>query len=850
MKSFFSLTFFMALALMVTTAHGVDKQLTDFNQGKTFLKTYCVSCHGNKKPKGGHDFEKFNGKDWANHELLNELLTVLKEKEMPPKKAEKKPSAKEVIAFETLLAKQYLTIKSKLPGVLTRLNRAEYENTINDAFFSKLEVKNHLPVDNTRDGFDNEGDKLVMSPYAMDSYFRVASGIAEKVVGGMPGPSTTVYTYKNSKVRRLGSKGFAYYEDTNDGLTTEGFYYKDYSRGVGFAYDVRLAGYYDVKVNGHFTFYDRSIKHEERDLNFKVDLGKENERLRITTNVDPKISREPLSTQEFLLNDPVRAYLEPGQNLVLYSHNYFYPLPKDLSKLTRIPPLPKNKKLAELPRTSLHFISAEVTGPFYDSWPPKNVFYNTYYEGLKGNDPHEKYQQFIRRLAIKLFRRPVGDKELNRYFDVAKKRYESDENVFNAVQAALTMMLCSPKFLYKVEGDSLNLDDYAIASRLSYFLWNSLPDDRLIKLASEGKLKDSSVRSAEALRMLLDPKAQRFAADFTEQWLELHKIDIVNLQADILAHTFRDRGGEKIAKLKPFLVQEGIEFFKVILNENLSLLNFIDSDFVVINRPLNDIYKLKLSEEEELPNKADQKDSKLILNDKKLRRQRAFRKVMLDKESRRGGLLTQAGILMMTTNGEFTNPFYRGAWVAKNVYGLELKLPANLEVEALKAPTETFTIKDSIKEHRNNPNCASCHSKMDPFGLAMEGFDVLGRYRETYQKFVVTKVPYEEKREGKVVKKVRITRKYVDTTKVESDAVHRDGRAINGIEGLKKLMLEDKDEIAKNLLTKLSEYAMGREMNYADSEMIHRLLEASKKNDYKLRDLMVSIIADESFTNR
>ena len=222
---------------------------------------------------------------------------------------------------------------------------------------------------------------------------------------------------------------------------------------------------------------------------------------------------------------------------------------------------------------------------------------------------------------------------------------------------------------------------------------------------------------------------------------------------------------------------------------------------------------------------------------------------MLDKESRRGGLLTQAGVLMMTTNGEFTNPFYRGAWVAKNIYGLKLTLPANLEIGVLKAPTETFTIKDNINEHRKDPNCASCHSKMDPFGLAMENFDVLGRYREIYQKFVVTKIP-EEKKDGKVVKQERITSKFVDTTKVESDAVHRDGRAIDGMEGLKRLMLEDKDKIARNLLTKLSEYAMGREMNYSDSEMINRLLEASKKNDYKLRDLMVSIIADESFTKR
>ena len=828
---------------LVFVANGVENN-AELGASKTFLKNYCVSCHGNEKSKSGHNFETFNNDDWNNHELLNEILTVLKENEMPPRKAEKKPSTEERAVFEELLAKQYLTIKSKLPGALTRLNSAEYENTINDTFFTNLEVRNYLPVDNTRDGFDNEGDKLVMSPFAMDSYFRVASEIAEKVVGGMPVPSTNVYTYKNSKVRRLGSKGFAYYEDTNNGLTTEGFYYKDYSRGVGFAYDVRLPGYYDVKINGHYTFYDRSIKFQERDFNFKVDLGKENEWLRITTNINPKVSKEPLSTHEFLLSDTARVYLEPENNLTLYSYNYFYPLPKDLSKPDRIPPLPKDKNLSEAPRASLHFISAEVTGPFYESWPPKNDFYQTYYEGLKGNDPHEKYQQFIRKLAIKLFRRPVSDGELKRYIDIAKKRYETDENVFNAVQAALTSMLCSPNFLYKYKGNSIDLDDYSIASRLSYFLWNSLPDDRLIKLASEGKLKDSSVRSAEALRMLQDPKAQRFSNNFTEQWLELNKVDTVNPHDDILTHTFGDRRGAKISQLKPYLMQEGVEFLKVILNENLSLLNFIDSDFVVINRPLNQIYELELPEEEKLPEGSDKKD-----HERKLLSQRTFRKVMLDKESRRGGLLTQAGILMMTTNGEFTNPFYRGAWVAENIYGHKLTVPTNLEIGVLDPPSETFTIKDNINEHRKDPNCASCHSKMDPFGLAMENFDVLGRYRDTYQKFVVTKIP-EEKKDGKVVKQERITSKFVDTTKVDSEAVHRDGRAIDGMEGLKRLMMEDKDKIARNLLTKISEYAMGREMNYSDSEMIDRLLEASKKNDYKLRDLMVSIIADESFTKR
>ena len=829
---------------LAPVANGVESN-TDFDLNKTFLTTYCVSCHGNEKAKGGHNFEDFSDSDWNDHDLLDELLGVLAENEMPPKTAEKKPPSEEVAVYEKLLAKQYMAVKSTLPGVLTRLNRAEYENTINDALFNKLEVKNHLPVDNTRDGFDNEGDKLVMSPYAMDSYFRVASEIAEKVVGGMPEASTTHHSYDNGLGRRLGSDGVASYEQTNDGMTTEGYRYDDASRGLGLKYGDKFPGHYDVKVNGHFTYIDPAVPLKERDLYFKVDLGKENERLRITTNIDPKISQKALSTQDFLLSDTVRVYLEPGQNAVVYSYNYFYPLPRDLSKLKPIPPLPVDQSLSKLPKALLHLISADVTGPYYDSWPPKNEFYNTYYEDLKDLDPHKLYQQFIRKMAVKLFRRPVSDGELARLFDAAKKRYEKDQNVFNAVQSGLTMILCSPNFLYKYEGDSLDLDEYAIASRLSYFLWNSLPDDRLIMLASEGKLKDPSVRSAEALRMLEDPKYQRFVTDFTEQWLELHKVDVVNPQDELVKHTFNG-----FTEIRPFMRQESIEFFKVILNENLSLLNFIDSDFVVINHPLNNIYKVTIPEEAELPDDADPKDSEHIANDKKRRRNQAFRKVMLDQESQRGGLLTQAGILMMTTNGEFTNPFYRGAWVAENVYGLELKLPANLEIEALKAPTETFTIKDAINEHRNNPSCASCHSKMDSFGLAMENFDVFGRYRESYQILVETEVPYEATENGEKVTKVRIDRNFEKTTPVESDAVHRDGREIDGIEGLKKLMLEDKDKIAKNMLTKLSEYAMGREMDYADSEMIHRLLEASKKDDYKLRDLMVSIIADESFTKQ
>ena len=148
-KSYSLLVFLVVVALGSATSGGAEKHFAELEQSRAFLTAYCVSCHSNEKSKGDFNFETFNGKDWTNHELLNELLTVLREREMPPKKANKQPSAEELEAFEKILAKQYFSIKKKLPGVLTRLNRVEYENTINDAFFTDLEVKNHLPVDNT-----------------------------------------------------------------------------------------------------------------------------------------------------------------------------------------------------------------------------------------------------------------------------------------------------------------------------------------------------------------------------------------------------------------------------------------------------------------------------------------------------------------------------------------------------------------------------------------------------------------------------------------------------------------------------------------------------------------------------
>ena len=416
----------VSLALMLSTlvsAANAAETHSAFELNKTFLNTYCVSCHGDEKSEGDHNFEKFSDQDWNNQELIDEILMVVKEEEMPPEKAKEKPSAEDVAAFEKRLVKQYLTIKATLPGVLKRLNRTEYENTINDVFFTQFKVGTTLPVDNTRDGFDNQGDNLFMSPLAVDAYFRSASGIAEKVVGEMPKASTTVYRWDDHNIRRVNSHKGASHTTSNDRLTTEGFKRKDFCAAVKFADEVKPAGHYDVKINGHFTFYDTAIDFNKRDFSIKADVGRENERLEIERHMGNAPDPTFQSSQEFLLSEKVRVYLEPEMSLYLRGHNYFIKLPKDLGKLTRLPPFPAAKELRALSRTLPHLVSAEVTGPIYESWPPPNDFYNTYYKGLKGSDPHKQYQQFIRNLALKLFRRPVSNDELEDYFGIAKKSY-------------------------------------------------------------------------------------------------------------------------------------------------------------------------------------------------------------------------------------------------------------------------------------------------------------------------------------------------------------------------------------------------------------------------------------------
>jgi len=473
--------------------------------------------------------------------------------------------------------------------------------------------------------------------------------------------------------------------------------------------------------------------------------------------------------------------------------------------------------------------TATVSGPVYESWPPDAYFYKTYCDDIDASSGDEACKAILKRLARKLFRGPVSDAEMQQFYEYAMKALARDRSIFSGLQAGIRGMLCSPKFLFKQEGESGTLDHYAIAARMSYFLWNSLPDEILFELASQGKLKDPQVRREQTLRMLQAERADRFVRDYVHQWLDLEKLKII--EPDLSIFTV-----DEFDLVRDQIKEEPVEFFREVLSRNLSLVNFIDSEFVMITPELNYIYRIEghpVATPSKRPgaSKISPKDYK----PKKITSE--FSKVMLNKKDRyRGGLLSQAGFMLMTTNnGEYTNPFYRGAWVLKSFYGDHLETPADLEISALSPPTKTETIKETIDAHREEASCNICHKKMDPLGIALENFDVLGRWRDQY-----TDVSNYAPKGGKKG----------EHFPVDARTVHLDGRAFEGPQGLKAILMQDKERFSRSFLENILSYAMARELNFLDREHIEQLYEQSAKTNFKLRDLLLEIVSSDFFTRR
>ena len=794
-------------------------------QAQKFFNNYCVSCHGKDASEGGVQLDQVDLATWNDIGLLEKIYEALENGEMPPDSAFEVPAVKDLVTMNKVLISQLNRLsEQQIPGMLKRLSRVEYQNSVNDVFGSQFSLLDNLPLDNIDEGFNNNADHLHISVVDMEAYFKVANLVASSVVGEKPEPRLVVYSTKNTDIDSLSHK-----DDTNGYAPTldreaRPLVFATPAKQIKINPSVRSSGVYRVIPKGFYITAEY------------VSGSREAERLPAVKNIKEQDgSTSAAHSMSYFLRKNAGA----GQSIVTVipanaDWKEFDPQVGFTTHLNSDDTIVlRCNSVQQGGRQRMYCVeTATISGPVYESWPPKTFFYQSYCDGIDDSADIVECKSILRTIAQRLFRRIVTDKELSQFYSQAEREYEEGRGLYSGLQAGIRGMLCSPNFLYKQEGAVTSLDQHAIAARMSYFLWNSVPDDELFELASQGRLSDPLVRSEQAERMLSDVKAKRFIDDYVYQWLDLEKLE--NIEPDLSIFSV-----EEFDLVRAQIRREPAAFFTEVLKSNLSLKNFIDSEFVMLTPELNYIYRIA---GHPIANPQARPDSTkvAVANYKPREITSEFSKVVLTEKDRlRGGLLTQAGFMLMTTNnGEYTNPFYRGAWVLKSFYGDPLETPADLEIAALSPPTKTTTIKETIDAHRENASCNSCHSKMDPLGIALENFDVLGRWRDSY-----TEVAGYTSSEGTGSGKP-------ESFAVVSKTVHRDGRAFEGPQGLKKLLLDDSDKFSRVFLRNMLSYAMARQLTFRDREFVEELDAQAIESEYRLRDLLIMIVASEHFTNR
>jgi hypothetical protein len=457
--------------------------------------------------------------------------------------------------------------------------------------------------------------------------------------------------------------------------------------------------------------------------------------------------------------------------------------------------IPGNSSPRKHKGPKLRFTKVKVTGPLVEEWPTPAM------QAILPK-PDMKPGELVDHLASLLTQRPLSAEDRPAFVEIAEKQRASGASPAATARSALIALLTSPHFIYKAE--SADLTNVERAYRLSYFLWNSAPDAELLDSAKSGALAKEP--SAQVERMLKDPKAGRFIDDFTRQWLQRDKVDDFGPDVRVFKNVRR--------MTVDSMGREGRELFRHLLEKGLSMERFIDSDFVMANDRLARFYGLPAV-------KGD-----------------AFMPVKLPAKSERGGLVAQAGYLKLTSTDFATSPIHRGAWILKNLYNEKIDPPADVLINEPDI-RGTTTIREAILKHQELESCARCHSKIDPFGFALEYYDPVGRKRNEYRH--VKELPVE--RDGTTfTKKLKFTK-----VPIEATMKLPNGREVRDLPTLKAALMADKELILKGIIGKLISYAHGREVTLADRPYIDAVYQVSKSHKYSLRAAIEAIVAHPEF---
>ena len=761
-----------------------DDSALDFQQDvKPVLEAYCIRCHGPETRTAGIDFQLIGpqGDAAQRRDVWLRVIRVLREREMPP--AAPFPNEAERITVADWADEALRTIdwsKVRNPGhtVIPRLNRTEYDNTIRDLTGLDLRPSRHFPADGAgNSGFDNDRAGLFVSPLLMEKYMEAAHEVVDALIAARR---------RTEPFRTRVEVETMYRTEMNHPVLDYGFDLNNFQQTIYRYVQFPRSGWYRFRVR----CWGRSgTEGRMPGITIRVANGIVARGVVVATEEEPQVYT-------------LRGWI-PAGNHRLSLHRYIEKTAVTNGKQQELLAVVRRKrKEAEArgdkkPRIeetrvvlSLDWIEIEEETPEFSDG--SRVFIA---RPDAGPSKREAASRILERFAARAWRRPVDEKELKyllKLFQQSDRRgLPFDEAVGRSLKAALV----SPNFLYRLEQDGgaeQRIDDYALASRLSYFVWLSMPDETLFDLAREDRLREPGVVRGQVRRMIRDPKSVAFSSRFISQWLGSVEL---GRSAKPDTGVFPEYSGS----LEESMKREVVEFFRRLLREDGSLLQLIDADYLTVNEELAAHYGIGGVTGRE------------------------FRKVPI-QDRNRGGVIGMAGLLTTASLPVRTSPVLRGKWVLETLLGQELPPPPP-DAGDLPEPTtatEGLTLRQRFEQHRDSPQCAACHDRIDPIGYGLENYDAIGRWRLTDE-----------------------NGRPLDTVGELPDGEH-----FNGPAELKDILLSRKETFARTVTERMLAFALGRPLAYYDEPVIREITQAVIESDYRPSVLIEQIALSYPFQHR
>ncbi|MEO0444799.1 MAG: DUF1592 domain-containing protein [Verrucomicrobiota bacterium] len=812
----------------------------------------CLDCHDDLTTEAGLNLLDltFDPADPHNLALWTKIRDRVTAGEMPPPE-KPRPSPNHLQAFadathQALTQAYEARYKDQGRVVGRRLNPTEYEHTLRDLLQAPwLQLKDMLPPDATVQGFDNVASAQEISYVQMARYLEAAEVAIDEAMrlGPVPQP-TTLRTWFSEEGRYLGKGEFAGQGTGRNRPVGDWLVLLRQPNSAQAPFRIakrshKEPGWYRFRVRCRAVLYDNgelkpptrghvaSIQTAAKRLlgRFDVPEGPEGGVVEfIAWQGQDELLQfyvETLDDRDFKRDQPKSPYRGDGVAVDWFELEGPFPNPEceaDPSK--RHWPSPSYRTLfGDLPLAPwtpasglkepelLHLpdLTANKWG-LRESFQPPGENYMVVSE-----DPAGDAERLLRDFLTRAYRRPPDESEVQRCLTFALTAIEETSCFQDAMRLAYKAALCSPDFLYLRENRG-PLNDYALASRLSYLLWRSQPDQALFEAANRGELQFDKGLLREFDRLLADPKSSRFVSDFCAQWLDLHKVHETSPDRFLFPEYFCDTHAVDSA------VAETEATFAEMLHRDLPAITAVDADFVSINERLARLYDLPPL------------------------RGRSIRQVPLPEGSPRGGFLTQASVLKVTANGLATSPVIRGAWVIDRLLGQAASAPPP-DAGAVEPDTRgTTTIRELLDQHRNVESCASCHRSIDPPGFALESFDVMGAWRDHYRSF--------EKGEPVSFTVANRPVRYKTALPVDPSGTTVDGHPFSDIHDLRQYLLTQEEQIARNLVERLLTFATGAAVSYADRALVESILQQTASQPYGVRSLLRTIVLSETFRSK